>query len=349
MEPVDEHRDRREFFRNFVSDVARGVQEITAPSAPEPLLKLPPLPEPTARAVLPGAPARARVTLGELLELADASGLARHSDTVQELCRPSVRLTRLAEGEQPGRSQLGGAPELPGSASWPHREGEPLVLLAQLDLAEVAAALQAPGPLPSEGVLWCFYEIGRVPSGLSPRDAASCHVALHAGDEALVRRSPPRATMGAQTAPIALSAELTLPRVWSDAVQALGLDDDEQLAWTELRSRLAALQGVELADERTELLQVHRLLGYPDERRGAMQLACELLAEGIELGEDAPTMHPRAAALKRRARRWRLLLELTLDDELGWDWGAGRERLYVWIDAEDLAARDFSRVWAIAQ
>jgi len=94
---------------------------------------------------------------------------------------------------------------------------------------------------------------------------------------------------------------------------------------------------------------MHRLLGYPDTRRGDMPLACELLDRGYVLGETPPLAHPCAADAEPHAGRWRLLLQLSMDDALGWFWGGGRERLYVWIDESDLTNGDFSRVRAIAQ
>jgi uncharacterized protein YwqG len=149
-----------------------------------------------------------------------------------------------------------------------------------------------------------------------------------------------------------LSAERTLPRVWSAPVQALGLDTDEQQGWQQLRRRLAELQGVTLADETDttdQLPALHRLLGHPDERRGQMPLACEAAAHGIDLADKPPHAHPATRDLEAAADRWQLLLQLTTDDALGWTWREGRERLYLWIDTDDLHARDFSRVWAIPQ
>jgi hypothetical protein len=148
---------------------------------------------------------------------------------------------------------------------------------------------------------------------------------------------------------VELSAELQLPRAWSAPIQALGLDDVEHEAWEQLRRQLADRQGVELHDRMPGLQALHRLLGYPDERRGDMPVACELLARGHALGDDPPYAHPNAVDVEPEAGRWRLLLQLTVDDEIGWSWGAWCNRLYFWIDERDLAAHDFTRVRGIAQ
>lgn len=83
------------------------------------------------------------------------------------------RLPRLNGAWEGARSWFGGAPRL-GDTPWPRSPdtGVPLVFVAQLDLAELAAA--GPSPLPSEGSLAFFLGTDRsapcavrhVPSGL---------------------------------------------------------------------------------------------------------------------------------------------------------------------------------------
>ena len=80
---------------------------------------------------------------------------------------------------------------------------------------------------------------------------------------------------------------------------------------------------------------IHRIGGYPDERRGDMPLICELQLLGVDLEGKAPATHPLAAALEREAGDWRLLAQLGADDDLGWSWGPRYQRLYVWGQVED--------------
>jgi hypothetical protein len=179
--------------------------------------------------------------------------------------------------------------------------------LAQIDLASVAA-LGAALPLPADG--WLMFS----------------------GDAVAVvsDRAPDR---GSQ--PLAASVELSLPRVWSAPVEALGLSTDERIAWQKLRVWLAESQGVELHDSTPGFLALHRLLGYPDETGGDMPLMCELLQAGVELDEPYPRMHPLARELEAQALRWQLLLQLSVGES---------ERLYFWVIADDLDAGDFTRV-----
>jgi Domain of unknown function (DUF1963) len=187
-------------------------------------------------------------------------------------------------------------------------------------------------------LLWALED---APAGLDLRDAGAT-VVLHEPKH-LARRGRPRGTRG-----IRLSAELSLPRAWTRVVSRLGLPLADAEAWEELRQELAVRQGTADGDA-PGLLSVHRLAGYPDERHGLMPSACEAGARGIDLGSKPAYEHPMAGELEAASERWRLLFQLSLDGSFGWDWGAGRERLYVWIAADDLARADFSKVWGVTQ
>ena len=55
----------------------------------------------------------------------------------------------------PGASKIGGLPNLPKDMDWPLCAGEPLLFLAQIDLAE-AAPFDSSRLLPPSGFLWFF-------------------------------------------------------------------------------------------------------------------------------------------------------------------------------------------------
>ncbi|HTX11358.1 MAG TPA: DUF1963 domain-containing protein [Solirubrobacteraceae bacterium] len=287
--------------------------------------------------------------LDDVLAIADECGLNRRLDDVRALARRSLRLTLVGEASQgvPRASWLGDPALRPVELAWSGQQ-EPHCL-AGIDLAQAVVVLGDDGPLPSEGTLWCFAPPAA--SFLSGHgDPTDHYVVIHPGDA-----MPAAATISLEAAAqrsarsIELSPELQLPRVWSDCVQALGLDQAEHDGWQRLRQQLAERQGVQVHDMTQGFQVMHRLLGYPDTRRGDMPLACELLDRGYVLGETPPLAHPCAADAEPHAGRWRLLLQLSMDDALGWFWGGGRERLYVWIDESDLTNGDFSRVRAIAQ
>lgn len=303
-------RSRRGFLRHLAGEVGQRLIPVGDERTRDD--ETGPAPEPRAAR---GRPARARVTIDELLAMAGDGGLGGRLDAVQDLARPSVRLTLGDAQAAAHASCLGDAPAHPGDSFCP----------AHIDLAEAAAVLGTDGPF-TAGTLSCFAQAD-----------GEWRVVVDAERPASQRWRP-----------IDLTAELQLPRVWAAPVQALDLDEAEHDAWQRLREQLAERQGVALHDD-AELQAVHRLLGYPDERRGDMPLRCELLARGHVLGDDPPLAHAMAAEAEPYVERWRLLLQLTIDDDLGWSWGEGRERLYLWIDERDLAGGDFARVRAIAQ
>ena len=157
-------------------------------------------------------PTTGAVTLDDLLAHAGDLGLDARAGAIRSLARWSIRLTPAADG----RSQLGGEPGLPDGVPWPSADGRQLPCLAQLDLEDVAA-LGVATPVPADGRLLVFAEPGQSPF---PRGRL------------LVVPGP-----GARgPEPLAVSPELTLPRVWSAPVQDVGLADEVRDAWEALRA-----------------------------------------------------------------------------------------------------------------
>ena len=292
-------------------------------------------------------PTRGQVTFEDIVTTAGACGLSSRLGAVRALACRSFRLTLCDSDEvTPQASWLGDPRVRPDDLAW-SGEQEPRCL-AGIDLAQAAAVLGDEDLLPVEGTLWCF---ARPAVGFAAQrgDSQDCWVVVHKSQRMPAVAPPPlRPAAASSWRSVELSAELQLPRVWSDAVQALGLDEAEHEGWQRLRQLVAERQGVEVHDGTHEFRVTHRLLGYPDERRGDMPLACELLARGHVLGDDPPRVHQCAAEAEPHTGRWRLLLQLSVDDQLGWSWGGRRERLYVWIDEGDLANGDFAHVRAFA-
>lgn len=319
------------------SDVAGAVEDDPFGVATEP-------------SPLPATGATSDVADEDLMRTAADAGLIRHVEAVVATARRSVRLVPGDGPPAPGsRSRLGGAPDMPAGAIWPNWEAQPLTFVAQIDLAE-ASALGLEPLLPSAGLLLIFSALERTPAGAAPQDLDSTRV-LYVEPE-LVPQQPPEPIGPSQphdALALELSCELALPRVWAAQVQALGLDDDEQQAWEQVRGELAELQGVEPWEAGEPLRSRHHLLGFADESRADMPIACELAARGIDVGYGAPWSHPEAKRAESAAARWRLLLQLTVDEEAGWSFGRGRERLYLWGPQEELSESVFAHVRAISR
>jgi uncharacterized protein YwqG len=295
---------------------------------------------------LPADPAEGSISEDELRGLCNDVGLNGRLEEIQRLIRPSLRLTR-AEGENEGlaRSRLGGTADLPPTFEWPSRHDNELDFLGQLNLAEVAA-IEEVGFLPPRGLLLFFFDAKVKPLGLDPSDRGSCRVVYVDADETDVCPDPKsRATFSAY--PLTLSRELMLPRSWSLHVEALDLDSAESAAWDELRERLAQAQGVELEELKPSWYALHRMLGYPEELGGEIELDCELVDQGFNVTDGQHDLDVKHEELNAQASEWRLLLQLSDDEELGTSWSEGFGRLYIWMRERDLRLQKYPAAWAI--
>jgi uncharacterized protein YwqG len=289
-------------------------------------------------------PAKRRVGEDELRRLAVEAGLGDRLDDVVAQARTSFRMTR---GEWSARSRLGGAPDLPPGFAWPARGGRDLAFVGQIRLEEVAA-VAPPSPLPDEGALLCFFDLDGRPNGYAPADRGSCRVVLLDAPAGELERAPEqRATL--LELPLAFSAELTLPGEAAGLPASLALDPDGLDAWQRLREALAGAQGVEVEDRAEDWHALHRLLGHPDTTADGMQLDAQLASAGIDLAAGEHDFDPRVDELRAGAERWRLLLQVSADDDAGLDLGYPVGRLHVWIREEALAAGRFDELWAFVR
>ncbi len=309
--------NRRNFLRELVGQVARGAGELVGQALP-PDIAAPAEAADTSAPLWPvPAPARC-ASLDEVCALADELGLAPRKDAVLSICRWSLRIS-------PADDEVA-TPE-PQTQPQPEPEPEPECIV-ELDLTWIAA-LGESGLLPDGGVLRLHAE--GPPEWVAPPETLGGSPALAGGRQ------------------LEVAPELVLPRAWSDSVAALGLDPGELEAWETLRRRLAELQSTVTFDASARPQMLHRLLGYPEERRGDMPLVCEMLANGIALGDEPAAAHPRAREFEAGAARWLLLAQLSADPRLGWSWGSEDARLYLWIHEADLAARRLENVRAFRQ
>ncbi len=329
--------NRRNFFRQAVVEAVQSAREVipavellTTPTERPAKLVPAPIPEvPDDQPTEPATPASHSASIEEMLVIAAELGLGARAEDLRRLAVSSARLTP-APGAG-GSSFAGGEPIVPDTVEVPEPlDGGPPGFVALLDL-------------PESGRVWVF----RFDLGAEDPDAgetkAPAPIAVFEADPTEPIPRPPAAT------PLSVSQELILPRPWSAVVDGLALSLSEQDSWQELRTRLAAAQGVPLGESAPRAAAIHRLGGYPDERRGDMPLICELRLLGVDLAGKPPATHPLAGALEGKTDSWRLLAQLGADDDLGWSWGPGYQRLYVWGQVEDSAPNAVGRVEVVVQ
>jgi uncharacterized protein YwqG len=92
----------------------------------------------------------------------------------------------------------------------------------------------------------------------------------------------------------------------------------------------------------------HQLLGHSHLVQGEIFEECQLMSDGLFCGNESGYRDPRAKEFRDGAKDWTLLFQIDSDDNadvLCGDCGMA----YFAIRKADLAASDFSRVWAMFQ
>jgi uncharacterized protein YwqG len=265
------------------------------------------------------------MTPDELRARLGKAGLERYADGLVGLARPSARLRSASASDNDlttGASKLGGNPDLAPSFQWPDRDGRPLSFIAQIHLSDVTTTLPDEG-LPTRGLLSFFYDAEEQPWGFRPSDRGSAAVTFTPPSARLDRREPPPALDEEwRFKPFALKPELETTFAPSESahVEALGIGFNDAIDYGLLFDE----------DER-----------QPDQMQADMQLECQLVTNGFDLGRG--NRHSDPGALD-----WRLLLQIDTEDDAGMMWGdAGR--IYYWIRAQDLAAGSWDAAWLILQ
>lgn len=258
------------------------------------------------------------------------------TELVLAAMRAAMRPTlAFVEGRGSTGLRLGGLPRMQPPIPWPRRDGAPLSLIAEMDLAKVRKA-GAPDWLPSEGFLHFFYDADQQPWGFDPNDQGGWLVSWSAA-VAGHPIGPPK-----DLEPVLIFDERRLvarPARSYPQPERLKLRTDYD--YNAVETLLFEETGTSVPD--------HRVGGYPSPvQNDDMELECELVTNGINLGKPEAYSSPRAKALAAGADDWRLLLQVDSDDATGMMWGDSG-MLYFWIREQDARSGDFSRVWLILQ
>ena len=143
--------------------------------------------------------------------------------------------------------QVGGVADLPSGAAWPRREGRPMAMLAQIDLAEAAPYLDSDEPVPREGLLTLFVDPGALD------EPGSWQLWFTEAGVALTQLPLPPELAGEDrlaAARVIFEREMSWPTWESAALDALGL------SWPQLQ---AYGDAADFFEDRP----IHRMLGHP--------------------------------------------------------------------------------------
>ena len=303
------------------------------------------LPKPTPLTDVPllleGVKIEPPVTSEKVRGLIAKAGLSKYADDIEKSIQPSVRITtRPAAGPdlEPGKPRLGGQPDLPEGIPWPEFKRVPMSFIGQIRFADVSG-LDSENLLPDSGILYFFYDAGQMTWGFDPKDRGGWKVIYYNGNMSDLRRTefpdglPQESRFLA--AAMSFSREITVPQMPSAFVNRLGMTEKEQAAYCEVMAK------VEEANSESSL---NRMLGYPNQIQGDMQLECQLVSHGLYCGDERGYNDPKAKELEKGAADWILLLQVDSDDNTEMMWG-DVGILHFWIPKDALKARDFDKVW----
>ncbi|NNG00145.1 MAG: DUF1963 domain-containing protein [Desulfobacteraceae bacterium] len=262
--------------------------------------------------------------------------LSEHRQFIDSLREPAIRIEK---GNKSGLSKIGGLPIGNVSLRWPIWKGKPLAFLCQVDLDAIPKS-EFSTLLPSEGILYFFYDQEQSTWGFDPKDRGSWNVIYISKKNELKPINAP-AGLGKEyiykEKNIKFSKILIYPDWQDDRIDKLNLNDSQSDEYFELRSSIFQNQ------------PAHQLLGYPSPVQGNdMDLESQLVSNGLYCGDATGYRDPKAKELESGRNDWILLLQLDSDDDAGMMWG-DVGMLYFWIRKSDLKKNDFSNVWMILQ
>lgn len=279
-------------------------------------------------------------TVNDLADVLRANKFDDAAATVEGAWQHCYRLVAASEEEASARTRIGGLPDLPDVAMWPHFEGAPLAFLAQLDLAELAA-LHPESPLPKSGLLSFFYDSEGQPRGYNESDRDHWRI-LYFRDPfqpALLEDYPEGLAEESRhpAAPVFVENGESLPDVLIDTL-------------LEGHGPLKCAMIENMFDQYQQFYEgaAHQILGFPYTIDGHPGRDCQLAAKGLPAGPETDEDDPRVAELEAGADQWRLLLQIDSDGRAGMMWGH-MGTLYFMIREADLAAGHFEKAWVILQ
>lgn len=273
--------------------------------------------------------------------------------------RNSIRLTISGNAEQTvGGTRFGGAPDVPENFEWAYYVGvglydevknRPLAFLAQFDL-EALAPFDKDGLLPKTGVLSFFYELNSQKWGFDPDDEGCARVYWFEDKTALHKADYPDDLSAEYRLPalkIAAKSEKSYQSFQDFLLQREKLIEE----WERFEKALGSL-GVDVEEYDEE--NITKLLGWADPIQNNMTMKCELISRGYYLG--APEDWDEIPALdKQEAKQWSakdwlplFQLDTVKNGDFELMFGDGG-RIYFYIRRDDLANRDFSKVWLVLQ
>jgi len=241
--------------------------------------------------------------------------------------QPAVHLVATKEAV---RSYLAGRPELPPGIAWPTRDGNPLFLLASIDLAEVQACVPMDW-LPKDGRLLFFIDEDLDEDALE--SSSVIHVpSPKSGSDFPVGEVEALFAHAAGKLPVKMTRIVSVTPWEREEIKSLKMDD------------VTSEEFIELSVKAYRDLPRHQVGGFPDSIQGdEMEALCEgrrRRSEGLLVTSKEEM---REEFIEMAQREWRLLAQFDSDEAAHFEWGDGGI-LYFFVREEDSRRGDFSKV-----
>lgn len=219
----------------------------------------------------------------------------------------------------------------------------PLAFFGQFDLAELSRHEGFDPALPAQGRLLVFYDFWEQPEDFTPEASVGWRVIWDETPPEGLERLPLPEDLAAISSEdwtsafraASLSATTVVTPIAPDDEDWDAFDVDEDELLETYQDWLAELGTPDMEDGEN-----HQLGGYPRTIQNGLQASSQLAANGIYCGDSDAWKSPEAQEALEGAAEWRLLLQIGVDSNAGFD---GPGAYYVIIRNEDLAARRFEQ------
>lgn len=261
-------------------------------------------------------------------------------------------------GEPRGRSRAGGDPDLPADMEWPTVNGQPMVFVAQLNLAEVAAT-DPQGLLPDSGMLYFFFGNDE-PSTHMPHKVIYVENPV---DLTVVQPAAPPLYTRTKAHLFGPDAELLSPFQAVSLAPRKGLNIPTlPYAEEELNTLADSIEDDEQAENLPEVYEMLarevdgawlcKIYGYPEEHNGDLEYEAALRIHADQPYDCFPdsaletlTKHFQSEERAMEAvHNAMLLLEVRSDCRTGFMWG-NNGVIHYYMDVDDLKNRRFDRTF----
>lgn len=243
-------------------------------------------------------------------------------------------------------SKIGGEPYLPRDFEWPtytsHDDGEtrPLSFFCQVNLSELRV-YDKDMVLPTQGMLYFFYECETSLWGFDPEDNGAARVFYYDCTDGFAPLELPEEIAEEHRIPelaVKFSSRSSYPKY-----EELDLHCDTSCQWEDYDKALEKL-GVDIDCDPED----HKLLGYADIIQNEMLTECERVSRGLYCGDPESyrsTPEEMEQIINQRAKDWTLLMQISTIETDDFEWMFGDcGMLYFYIRKEDLAAKNFENV-----